>query len=107
MFIVEIVFEVILLILRAILYAIGEIICYILLGSIGAFVRWLFFQIVGKPRKMKELRTRRRKRIKGIRKKKKKGENQDELRYGNTTGDVFLGVITVFVVIVIIAYFNR
>jgi hypothetical protein len=95
MFIFEILFE-------AVCYIVAELIFYLLLGSIGASVRWLFFQIAGKPRKMKDLKTRPRKRRMGVRKKKKKEQNP---QYGYTTGDVFLGGAIVFVVIVIIARF--
>ena len=102
MFIFEILFEVLLYPVRIIVYFIFELILYLILGSIGATVRWLFFQIVGKPRKMKELKTRPRKRRMRVRKKKK--EEQDS-QYGFTIGDVFLGVATVFVVIIIIARF--
>jgi len=102
MFIFEILFEAVCYIVGAIVYVIAELILYLLLGSIGASVRWLFFQIVGRPRKMKELKTRPRKRRMGVRKKKKKEQNP---QYGFTTGDVFLGGATVFVVIVIIARF--
>ena len=101
MFIFEIIFEVVCYIVGVIVYFIVELILYLLLGSIGASVRWLFFQIVGKPRKMKELKTRR-KRGMGVRKKKKKEQNP---QYGFTAGDVFLGGIVVFVVVVIIARF--
>ena len=102
MFIFEIIFEVVCYIVGVIVYFIVELILYLLLGSIGASVRWLFFQIAGKPRKMKELKTRSRKRRIGVRKKKKKEQNP---QYGFTTGDVFLGGIVVFVVVVIIARF--
>ena len=95
------IFEIVCYIVGVIVYLIVELILYLLLGSIGASVRWLFFQVAGKPRKMKELKTRR-KRGMGVRKKKKKEQNP---QYGYTTGDVFLGGIVVFVVIVIIARF--
>ena len=97
MFILEIIFEVI---VRIFVEIIGYILFYILFGSIGAFVRWLFFQIIGKPRKMKELRTR-------VRKKRKKGTNSADPQCSNTTGDVFLGVATVIIIILVVVYFSR
>ena len=93
MFIVELIFEVI-------VYIIVEVICYTVLGVIGASVRWLFFQAKGKPRTMKELRTR-------VRKLKKRGKNTDDLRNGYTFGDVLIGMIVLLVVAMIIMRFSK
>ena len=93
MFIIKLIFEII-------VYIIVDFIFFMLFGAIGASVRWLFLYIIGKPRTMKELRTR-------TRKLRKRGISTDELRNGNPFTDAFIGMVVILIVIAIIIYFSE
>ena len=102
----EVIVEFLLLIVRAILYAIGEALFQLFFGSIGAGVRWFFLNLFGKPRTIKELKRKRTKEQKlALKRLRRKNASQEEERFGCL--DQFIGLLVVLGVILAIVYFYK